>query len=125
LQAIHQAGYAEHTAAMLSQAREDYLRAVSLAPNDRELLAELAAVQMGCGRPEQALATWQTVQKLYPQGGEPAEVLLGKTETLAVLQRFDEAETNLAVIRQRGLDNSEAGRRLQEMMTAAQGGIRR
>ena len=118
LQAAHQAGYAEHTAAMLNQAREDYLRAVSLAPNDRDLLAELAAVQMGCGQPEQALATWLSVQNLYPQGGEPVEVLIGKMETLMVLRRFDEAETNLSAIRRRGLDNPEAERRLQEIMTA-------
>jgi len=113
LQAIHQ-GYAdpEYTAAMLHQAREDYLRAVSLVPNDRELLAELAAVQMNCGQPEQALATWLTVQSLYPPGGEPAEVLIGKTETLTMLRRFDEAETNLAAIRQRGLENADTERRL-------------
>jgi tetratricopeptide (TPR) repeat protein len=125
LQAIHQAGYAEHSVAMFHQARADYLRAVSLSPHDRELLAELAAVQMSCGQPEQALATWLTVQNLYPQGGEPAEVLIGKTETLLVLRRFDEVEMNLTAIRQRGLENSEAGRRLQEIMMAAQGGIRR
>jgi tetratricopeptide (TPR) repeat protein len=116
LRATHEAGYAEHTAAMFHQAREDYLRAVSLAPNDRELLAELAAVQMSCGQPEQALATWLSVQSLYPQG-EPNEVLIGKTETLTMLRRFDEAEMNLTVMRQRGLGNSEAERRLQAMMT--------
>jgi len=125
LQATHQAGYAEHSAAVFQQAREDYLRAVSLSPNDRELLAELAAVQMSCRQPEQALATWLTIQSLYSQGGEPAEVLLGKTETLLILQRFDEAETSLVSIRQRGLEHSEGGQRLQEMMTAAQGAIQR
>ena len=123
-QAIHQ-GYTEHTVAVFHQAREDYLRAVSLAPNDRELLAELASVQTACGQPEQALATWLTVQNLYPQGSEPAEVLIGKTETLTVLQRFDEAETNLVTLRQRGEENSEAGRRLQEMMMAARQNVQR
>lgn len=107
LQAIHQAGDAKYTVAMLHQAREDYIRAVSLAPNDRELLAELATVQLQCGQPEQALATWLTVQSLYPPGGEPVEVLIGKTETLAVLQRFDEAVANLAAIRQRGWEYSQ------------------
>ena len=116
--AIHWTENAEQTAAMLHQAREDYLRAVSLSPNDRELLAELAAVQMSCGQPEQALATWLTVQSMYPQGSEPDEVLLGKTETLTVLRRFEETETNLAAIRQRGLEHSEIGRRLHEMMAA-------
>ena len=121
-QTIHQAGYTEQTAAMLHQAREDYLRAVSLLPNDRELLAELAAVQMGCGQPEQALATWLTVQSLYPQGSEPADVLIGKMETLKVLRRFDEAETSLAEIRQRGLEQFETGRQFPEITTATHGG---
>ena len=125
LQAVHQAGYAEHMTAMLHQAREDYLRAVSLVPNDRDLLAELAAVQMSCGQPEQALATWLSVQSLYPQGSEPDEVLIGRTETLMVLQRFDEAETCLVAIRQRGLNNPETERRLQTIMTAAQNSVRR
>jgi tetratricopeptide (TPR) repeat protein len=88
----------------LHEAREDYLRAVSLAPNDKELLTELASIQMRCGQPEQALATWLSVQSLYPQGGEPAEVLIGKTETLTMLHRFDEAEACLSAMRQRGLE---------------------
>jgi len=116
LQANRQAGYVEHTMAMLHQSREDYLRAVSLSPNNRELLAELATLQMSCGQPEQALATWLTLQSLYPQGGEPDEVLIGKTETLTVLRRFDEAESNLITIRQRGLEHTEAGQRLQAMI---------
>jgi len=115
-QASRQAGYVEHTMAMLHQAREDYLRAVSLSPNNRELLAELAAVQMNCGQPEQALATWLALQNLYTPGSEPDAVLIGKTETLTILRRFDEAESNLMAIRQRGLDNSEAGQRLQAMI---------
>jgi tetratricopeptide (TPR) repeat protein len=125
LQASQPSGYAEHSLAMLHQAREDYLRAVSLSPNNRELLAELAVVQMGCQQPEQALATWLTLQSLYPQGSEPDDVLLGKTETLMVLRRFDEAESNLLAMRQRGLEHSEAGRRLQAMIVANQTGVRR
>ena len=124
-QAANQAGYAEHTAAMLHQAREDYLRAASLAPGDRELLVELATVQMGCGQPEQALATWLSVQSLYPQEREPPEVLLGKTETLMALQRYDEVEANLLVARQRGLNSSEVERRLQEMTATNRTNIRR
>jgi len=121
LQAVHQAGHAEYALEMFRQARGDYLRAVSLSPNDNGLLSELAAVQMGCGQYEQALATWQTVQNCYSQGGEPTEVLIGKTETLMALRRFDEAAMNLVSIRERGLDHSEAGRRLHEMMIAVQG----
>ena len=116
LQASQQAGYIEHSLAMFHQAREDYLRAVSLSPNNRVLLMELATLQMACGQPEQALASWQTLQNLYPLGGEPNEVLIGKTETLTVLQRFDEVKTNLMTIRQRGLEHSESAQRLQAMI---------
>ena len=124
--ATQRAGFNENTLAMLHEARDDYLRAVSLAPNDSALLVELAAVQMSCGQPEQALATWLTIQNLYSQGSEPHEVLIGKTETLAMLQRFDEAEATLATIRQRGLATPEIERRLQEtMMLARGGGVRR
>ena len=120
LQAAHQGGYAEHTLALLHEARIDYLRAVSLAPHDTGLLMELAAIQMRCGQPEQALATWLTVQSLYPQGSEPFEVLLGKTETLTALRRFDEAQRTLAAIRQRGLANLETERQIETMMLAVQ-----
>jgi hypothetical protein len=41
------------------------------------------------------------------------------------LRRFDEAAMNLMAIRERGLEHSEAGRRLQEMMMAAQGNLMR
>jgi tetratricopeptide (TPR) repeat protein len=124
--ATHRAGptghtLSERTLAMLHEARADYLRAVSLAPNDSALLVKLATVQMRCGQPEQALATWLTIQNLYPQGSEPQEVLVGKTTTLAMLRRFDEAETTLAAIRQRGLATPELEWRLQETMIAARG----
>ena len=121
-QTTHQAGYTEHMAAMLQQVRDDYLRAVSLAPNERELLTELATIQMSLGQPEQALATWLSVQSLYPQKGEPPEVLIGKTETLIALQRFEEAESNLLVLQQRGLDHSEMEHRLQERIATTRTG---
>jgi tetratricopeptide (TPR) repeat protein len=53
-QAADQSGHVEQTVVRLRQARDDYLRAVSLLPNDRELLVELATVQMACGQSDQA-----------------------------------------------------------------------
>ena len=125
LQAIQMAGHAEEVSKMFHQSREDYLRAVSLSPNDRELLAELAAVQMDCGQPERAWATWLSLQNMYPQGGEPAEVLLGKTETLMALQRFDEVQSNLLALQQRGSASPEAEQRWQRMFMAVQDHVRR
>ena len=125
LQAIHRSDNAEQMSVMFQQSRDDYLRAVSLTPNDRELLIELATVQMDCGQPEQALITWLTIQSFYPQGNEPNEVLIGKTETLAILQRFDEVESHLASIQQRGLEHTEVGRRLHNVMSAARNNVQR
>ena len=109
LQATRQGKPTENTVEMLHRAREDYLRAVSLAPNDKELLAELAAIQMNCGQPEQALATWLSVQCLYPQGSEPDDVIFGKTETLKMLHRFDEAESCFSAMKQRENKKEESG----------------
>jgi hypothetical protein len=56
---------------------------------------------------------------MYPRGGEPVEVLIGKTEALLMLHRLEEAELSLAAIRRRGgLENFYAVQRLQEMIVA-------
>jgi len=124
--ATHRPAPAERTLAMFHEARNDYLRAVSIAPNDGALLVRLASAQVRCGQPEQALAALLTAQSLYSQGNEPHEVLLGKTETLAMLHRFDEAQAVLATMRQRGQANPEMERRLHETMMAVRGeGMRR
>lgn len=124
----YQAAYEENPerkAELFDQAREDLLRAVSLAPDDKELLPELATVQMNCGQPEQALATWIAAQNRYPHGGEPDEVLIGKTETLTLLHRFDEARACLWSINQRGPEYAETEKRLHAMIAATQHETRR
>ena len=99
----HHAEHNEHTLAMLNEAHEDYLRAISLSPGHAGLLSELASIQMNCGQPEQALATWLTLQNLYPQGAEPMEVMLGKMETLTALNRLDEVEKIKMAVREQGM----------------------
>jgi tetratricopeptide (TPR) repeat protein len=118
LQAERLSENSERVLTMFHQSREDFLRAVSLSPNDRELLPELAAVQMRCGQNEQALATWLSVQSLYPQGGEPTEVLLGKANTFLSLRRFDEAVVCLTDVRQREPNDMETARILNEILAA-------
>ena len=58
---------AEETAKAFDQVRNDYYRALSLSPNNRSILPELAMLQMRRHEPEYALATWQNLQELYAQ----------------------------------------------------------
>jgi tetratricopeptide (TPR) repeat protein len=102
------------------QARNDYYRALSFSPNDRELLPELAAVQMICRQPEHALATWQHLQDLFPKGGEPADLLRGKAEALIALRRFEEAIQSLTIAQQREPERPEIEQRIREVTAMTQ-----
>ena len=76
---------AEETAKAFDQARNDYYRALSLSPDNRSILPELAALQMRRNEPEYALATWQNLQDLYPPGSEPTNILQGKANAYQAL----------------------------------------
>jgi tetratricopeptide (TPR) repeat protein len=102
------------------QARNDYYRALSFSPNNRDLLPELAAVQMICRQPEHALATWQNLQDLFPKGAEPADLLRGKAEALIALQRFDEAIHCLHTAYQREPERPEIEQRIREVIAMTQ-----
>ncbi|MDR1271007.1 MAG: tetratricopeptide repeat protein [Planctomycetaceae bacterium] len=102
------------------QARNDYYRALSFSPNDRDLLPELAAIQMICRQPEHALATWQHLQDLFPKGSEPADLLRGKAEALIALRRFEEAIQCLNTARQREPEHPEIEQRIREVIAMTQ-----
>jgi tetratricopeptide (TPR) repeat protein len=102
------------------QAKNDYYRALSLSPNTREILPELAAVQMSCGQPELALATWQNLQESFPKGAEPTDLLCGKAETFIALYRFDEAIDCLVIVRQREPERLGIEQRLREIAAMTQ-----
>ncbi|MDR3196795.1 MAG: tetratricopeptide repeat protein [Planctomycetaceae bacterium] len=104
----------------LAQAKNDYYRALSFSPNNRELLPELAAIQMICRQPEHSLATWQHLQDLFPKDSEPADLLRGKAEVLIALQRFDEAIQCLNTARLREPELPEIEQRLREVIAASQ-----
>jgi tetratricopeptide (TPR) repeat protein len=107
---------AENIQQRMVQARNDYYRALSFSPNNRDLLPELAAVQMICRQPEHALATWQNLQDLFPKGTEPADLLRGKAEALIALQRFDEAIQCLHTAHQREPERPEIEQRIREII---------
>lgn len=101
--------------AAMENAKNDFYRALSLAPDNREILPELAAVQMYCGQPEHALATWQKLQGYHQPGAEPVDLLRGKAEALIALHCFDEAMDCLNVARQREPGREEIGQRIVEV----------
>lgn len=102
------------------QSRNDYYRALSLSPNNRDILPELAAVQMLCGQPEHALASWQSLQELFPPDAVPADLLRGKAEAYIALSRFDDALSALCKARDREPGRPEIGQRLQEVIALTQ-----
>jgi tetratricopeptide (TPR) repeat protein len=110
----------EKTQQSMIHARNDYYRALSFSPNNRDLLPELAAIQMICRQPEHALATWQNLQDLFPKGAEPTDLLRGKAEALIALQRFDEAIQCLNTAQQREPERPEIEQRIREVIAMTQ-----
>lgn len=110
----------EKRAQLLSEARNDFYRALSLSPNHRDVLPQLAAVQILSGRPEQALASWQNLQELFPPNGEPAELLRGKAEAYIALHRLEDAATCLEAARRREPGHPEIEQRLREVVALSQ-----
>ena len=92
---------AEETAKALDLARNDYYRALSLTPNNRDILPELAMLQMRRNEPEYALATWQNLQDLYQPGSAPASVLHGKADAYIAMNRLSDAADCLIALQQR------------------------
>ena len=72
----------------LQPALDDYYKAISLCPKNQELLSELATLQMTMKRPEQALATWHSVSKLWPLDQEPQHVVFGRGNAYMAMQQY-------------------------------------
>lgn len=106
----------------LIQAKNDFYRALSFAnPLDcRDILPELAAVQMRCEQPNQALASWQNLQELFPPDAIPTDLLRGKAEAYIAMSRFDDAMTCLRTAQRQEPHQIEIAQRLQEILQMAQ-----
>ena len=90
-------GKAHKELAQYSDALLDFQRAAHFAPDDREILREIALLQNALGDYDAALATWQCLERLYPTRREPAEVFAGKADAYAGLGLMLEAEEACAV----------------------------
>ncbi len=97
------------------QARNDYYRALSVSPENRELLLELAAVQTLCGQSEQALVTWQELRRTYPSDAVPTEILRGEAEAYVALGRLSEAIICLREAQRRAPATPDISLRLREV----------
>lgn len=88
-------GRSDSSETHLHQAVSDYYRALALGPSDsdemKELLAELAELQMQLNQPQRALTVWQNLERQYYPHPQPTAYLCGKAKTLLALGRGDEA----------------------------------
>jgi len=107
------------------QARNDYYRALSLSPNNRDVLPELAALQMRRNEPEYALATWQNLQDLYQPGSEPMIVLQGKADAYLAMNRFADAADCLLAAERRTPNDPNIVRKLQNLEAAKESNTKR
>ena len=114
----------EETTKAFDQARNDYYRALSLSPNNRSVLPELAMLQMRRNEPEYALATWHNLQELYPPGCEPTDVLQGKAEAYLAMNRLPDAADCLLTAQRQMPNDPNILRQLQKL-EAAKASVRR
>jgi tetratricopeptide (TPR) repeat protein len=70
-------------------------RALSLSPDDRGLLLEVAELYRVRGQPQRALAMLQHLADTYPPGEEPQQTLYLMGLAYAALERYDDAIESL------------------------------
>ena len=100
----------------LQPALDDYYKAISLCPKNKELLSELATLQMTMKRPEQALATWHSVGKLYQE--EPQHVVFGRGDAYMAMKQYHLASDQFALANQRWPEDINTYCRLAEAQLA-------
>ncbi|MDR2644266.1 MAG: tetratricopeptide repeat protein [Planctomycetaceae bacterium] len=81
---------------LIIKSRNDYYRAISIDPENRDVLADLANVQLLAGQPEQSLVTLQNLQDQYPPDSLPPEILRIKARSYLALKKYDDANRCLA-----------------------------
>jgi len=84
------------------RALADFHRALSYAPEDRDVLLETAELHRRMGRPQRALATLQSLADTYSPGEEPQRVLHLTGLAYMALGQYEDAVTTLsdAAVRQ-------------------------
>lgn len=91
----------------LRQALSDYHRALALAPDDRELLLEVARLYQQLNRPQRSLAYLQSLLDTYAEGEEPQQGLFLAGLAYRALGRHDDAVASLTAARAAGDPSAE------------------
>lgn len=102
-----------------AQALADYHRALSLAPDDRTIPCEVAALYLELKQPQRALLAIQGLADKYSPGDEPQEVLYYQGLTYLAMHRYDDAAENLSAAAVRERPTAEILYRLAEAQRAA------
>lgn len=103
-----------HTAGQKQQALADYHRSLAHAPDDRQVLANLAELYLELGRPQRALATLQSLGDTYSPGEEPPGVLYLTGLAHMALGRFKDAAESFSAVANRGNQTPDILYRLGE-----------
>ena len=78
-------------------ALNDYLRALSYVPNDRDILMHVADMYRQLNQPDRALQTLQSLAETYPSGEEPGQIHYQMGLAYSALGRYDAAVESLSV----------------------------
>jgi len=101
------------------QALADDLRALGYAPQNRNILLEVAELYRQLDQPERSLQTLQTLSDTYAPGEEPAQVLYLSGLAHTTLGRYDDAVESLTAAVQCGGATPEVYYRLGEAQLSA------
>jgi tetratricopeptide (TPR) repeat protein len=89
------------------QALADYLRALGYAPDDQQILLEVAELYRQLNQPQRALGTLQNLADTYSPGEEPQRVLYLTGVAYAALGRYQDAVESLSAAALRQNPNPE------------------
>ncbi len=100
------------------QALADLQQALRYAPNDTELLTDVALLYQARSEHRKCLTTLHQLLDCYPPGEEPAEVLALAGESYMAINRPVDAAENLRLASQRGTSGADFYYRLAEAEAA-------
>jgi len=84
------------------EALADFHRALGLAPDDRQVLLDVAELHRRLEQPHRALQALQSLAETYNPGEEPQQVLYLTGLAQLALARYDDAAESLALAAERG-----------------------
>ena len=104
------------------EALADFHRALSIAPDDRDLILDTAEVYRRLGRPQRALATLAILGETYAPNQTPSQVLALEGMAHEALDRPTDAIESYRQAVARGLQSQEISTRLAKLeQTSAEG----